>query len=147
MCNLYTVRATRDEIAAHFQASDDWRGQIETAQSNYAEEVYPGYPSPAIAKGSLKTMGGDFLFRWSASELAFRSNRSRSTMPAPTNWQLSSGAAVLKPGVALYRSLHSLRQKGKRAGRLPRGFQYRTNRYLPVRVYGDGAKNGAKYTQ
>lgn len=45
MCNLYTVRKSAAEVAAHFGVSDP-------TQSNAPEEVYPGYPGSSHLKRS-----------------------------------------------------------------------------------------------
>ena len=42
MCNLYTTRKSREEVAAHFRASADGYG------SNAPEETYPGYPGMVV---------------------------------------------------------------------------------------------------
>lgn len=41
MCNLYTVRKSAAEVAAHFGVADP-------TQSNAGEEVYPGYPGMVV---------------------------------------------------------------------------------------------------
>ena len=41
MCNLYTVRKSAAEVAAHFGVSDP-------TQSNTPEEIYPGYPGLVV---------------------------------------------------------------------------------------------------
>lgn len=41
MCNLYTVRKSAAEVAAHFGVSDP-------TQSNAPEEIYPGYPGMVV---------------------------------------------------------------------------------------------------
>ena len=41
MCNLYTVRKSAAEVAAHFGVSDP-------TQSNSPEEVHPGYPGMVV---------------------------------------------------------------------------------------------------
>lgn len=41
MCNLYTVRKSAAEVAAHFGVSDP-------TQSNAGDEVYPGYPGLVV---------------------------------------------------------------------------------------------------
>lgn len=42
MCNLYTVRKSRDEVAAHFRA------RRSAAAENVPEEILPGYPGLVV---------------------------------------------------------------------------------------------------
>lgn len=60
MCNLYTVRKSAAEVAAHFGISDP-------TQSNAPEEVYPGYPGMVVREqdGSrvLQSMAWGFPLR------------------------------------------------------------------------------------
>lgn len=43
MCNLYTVRKSAAEVAAHF-------GVASPVQSNAGEEVYPGTPGVVVCE-------------------------------------------------------------------------------------------------
>ncbi|PZU05704.1 MAG: DUF159 family protein [Sphingobium sp.] len=50
MCNLYTVRKSAAEVAAHFGVADP-------TQSNAPEEVYPGYPGVVMREeGGVRTI-------------------------------------------------------------------------------------------
>ena len=50
MCNLYNIRSSQTEIADFFDAIAQDFG------SNAAEEVYPGYPAPVVAQGTVRPM-------------------------------------------------------------------------------------------
>jgi putative SOS response-associated peptidase YedK len=60
MCNLYTVRKSAAEVAAHFQVA-------EQTPSNAAEEVYPGYPGLVVREQNgtrmLQSMAWGFPLR------------------------------------------------------------------------------------
>ena len=60
MCNLYTVRVTAAEVAAHF-------GVPNPMQSNAAEEVYPGTPGLVVTENEgvreLRSMTWGFPLR------------------------------------------------------------------------------------
>jgi putative SOS response-associated peptidase YedK len=60
MCNLYTVRKSAAEIAAHFGVSDPM-------QSNAPEEIYPGYPGNVVREEGgqrvMQSMVWGFPFR------------------------------------------------------------------------------------
>lgn len=60
MCNLYTVRKSAAEVAAHFGVSDP-------TQTNAPEEVYPGYPGMVVREDAgvrvLQSMAWGFLLR------------------------------------------------------------------------------------
>jgi len=42
MCNLYGMRASRDEVRAYFRATDDWRRDVEV-EKDYVAPGKPGY--------------------------------------------------------------------------------------------------------
>lgn len=60
MCNLYTVRKSAAEVAAHF-------GVTNPTASNAPEEVYPGYPGLVIREGEgtriMQSMAWGFPLR------------------------------------------------------------------------------------
>ncbi|WP_374406495.1 SOS response-associated peptidase [Pelagerythrobacter sp.] len=42
MCNLYGMRASRDEVAAHFRANDEWPREV-TLEKDYVAPGKPGW--------------------------------------------------------------------------------------------------------
>lgn len=63
MCNLYTLKAERWEIDAHFRAAQEWRERVQDTPfeaPNYAEEVYPGYTGLVFADSGLRAMTWGF---------------------------------------------------------------------------------------
>ena len=50
MCNLYRMTKGTAEVAAMFAAADAAAG------SNYAAELYPGYPGLVVEGGRLRPM-------------------------------------------------------------------------------------------
>jgi len=60
MCNLYTNKATREEIAALFGETLRWRRELHEMPGNYAAEVYPGYTGLVFAENRLQAMNWGF---------------------------------------------------------------------------------------
>jgi len=60
MCNLYTLGATRDEVAAYFRSIANWRREVQVAAANHAQDVYPGYPGLVLAGNELRAMNWGF---------------------------------------------------------------------------------------
>lgn len=60
MCNLYTVRKSAAEVAAHF-------GVANPVESNAGDEVYPGYPGVVVREDGgrrvMQSMGWGFPLR------------------------------------------------------------------------------------
>lgn len=54
MCNLYRMTKNADEVAKWFAAVNDAAG------SNFAEELYPGYPGLVVADGRVRQMNWGF---------------------------------------------------------------------------------------
>lgn len=50
MCNLYKVKSSHTEVADFFDAI------VEDFGANTPEEIYPGYPTMAVADGKLRSM-------------------------------------------------------------------------------------------
>ncbi|MBD3728721.1 MAG: SOS response-associated peptidase family protein [Sphingomonadales bacterium] len=73
MCNLYRMTKSAAEIARLFSASDASTG------TNFATEVYPGYPGAVIAAGDLRSMVWGF-------PLVLRSKKTGAPLkPKPVN--------------------------------------------------------------
>src|SRR3546814_5309392 len=72
MCNLYQMTMTTTEVAHWFGIDDAAAG------SNFAAEVYPGYPGLVAADGKLQVMNWGF-------PLQMKGKDGRSLKPKPVN--------------------------------------------------------------
>ena len=54
MCNLYRMKKSAAEVAAHFRASDAAAG------ANFGTSVYPGYPGMVVVDGEARSMAWGF---------------------------------------------------------------------------------------
>ena len=72
MCNLYRMTKPASELAAWFAAVDAAQG------TNFAEEVYPGYPGLIVADGQLRAMVWGF-------PLVLKGKQGQPLKPKPVN--------------------------------------------------------------